>query len=454
MKTTILKSAFFVALSFGVFTSCVNDDEYQIPNLDCTETSLVKTKEVSEIPAAPIVAQYTADDVIEAYVTSSDEGGNFYKSISFQTIPTVVNEIPKGFSVPVDVTSTFTNFEPGRKVFIKMKDLYTDSPSSFTIGMRIGDIYVSTSGAASVGRLSESKYKSVLKRSCTVINEDDFVSNVTIAEAKTNAYLNVLIEIDAVQFSAAAITTSYFDASLAVGGATNHLLEDADGNTVIFRTSSFANYAGKPVATGRGKVRGIMTRYSNDYQFIVRTEDDIQLTGPRLVPFYTENFQTAIDNTNLNIAGWVNFAEAGTKLWKEEVFSGNGYAELSAFGSGNALNKAWLISPAIDMDTHTNETFSFRTAQHHLDSDTPANGLEIYVSNDFDGTNVLAATWNPVTVTLPTYSTSWYAFVSSGAVDLSAYTGNIHIAFRFTGSGTNTALDGAFQIDDLKVFGN
>jgi hypothetical protein len=60
------------------------------------------------------------------------------------------------------------------------------------------------------------------------------------------------------------------------------------------------------------------------------------------------------------------------------VYSGNGYA-------GDKRNKinsniAWLISPKIDMDTHTNEKLTFQAAQHHLDIDSPLNALEVLVS--------------------------------------------------------------------------
>jgi hypothetical protein len=38
-----------------------------------------------------------------------------------------------------------------------------------------------------------------------------------------------------------------------------------------------------------------------------------------------------------------------------------------------------LISPKIDMDTHTNEILTFRTAQHHLDVDSPLNSRSIFL---------------------------------------------------------------------------
>jgi hypothetical protein len=443
MKNLIVKSVFYTFLATS-FVSCVNDDDYNVPALGCTETTLVKTKEVSQIPASATIAQYTADEVIEAYVTTSDEEGNFFKSISFQTL-----DGTRAFSVPVDVTSTFINFEPGRKVMIKMQNLYTDIKDG---GMRIGDIYLDPSdGSVEVGRMSNALYLSALERSCTVIDEDDLVIETNLAALQNDAFLNKLVEIDNVQFTDAAIETTYYDETNDLGGATNHLLEDASGNTMIFRTSSYAKFAGKPVATGNGKVRGVLTKYGDDYQFSARYERDIILEGSRTQSIYTEDFQTSTNNTNLNTTGWTNFAEAGTWVWREKIFSGNGYAEFSAFG-GQALNKAWLISPALDFTGYTNKSVQFKIAQHHLDIDSPNNGLEVLVSTNFDGTNVLAATWVAVPANIPTTSTAWYAFLGSN-VDLSSYSGTIHVAFKFTGSGTNTTLDGAFQVDDFKAFG-
>jgi hypothetical protein len=136
------------------------------------------------------------------------------------------------------------------------------------------------------------------------------------------------------------------------------------------------------------------------------------------------------------------------------VYSGNGYAEFAISGTKVVSNIAWLISPKIDMDVHTKEVLTFRSAQHHLDVDSPLNSLEVYISSNFDGLNFATATWTPLVVNLPKQATPWYQFVGSGAVDLSSYKGKINIAFKYTGSGKNLALDGAFQVDDVQVFGD
>lgn len=452
MKTNLIKSTFLIASLFGMLSSCVNDDNFGTPTLsNCTETSLVKNREVSEISANTVVAIHTnivpsVSDVIEAYVTSSDIAGNFFKSISFQTL-----DGSKAFSVPVDVTSTFINFAPGQKVLIKMDGLYTDLKDG---GMRIGGLSANSTGGAEVGRLTLGQLKSSLIPSCTNVNEDVLVQQVSISAAQSDSYINKLIELDNVQFDDNAIATTYYDQLLDLGGATNHYMTDAFGNKIVFRTSSYSNFASKQVATKSGKVRGVVTKFGTTYQFMVRSEKDIKLNNPRFAPippFYMEDFQTAIDNTNLNIANWTNVATAGTKLWKEEVFAGNGYAEFSAYGSGNTQNVVWLVSPAINFSAYTTKQIDFEIAQHHLDIDSPNNSLQVLISTDFAG-NVTTATWTALNANLPVKATSWYEFLKS-SIDVSSYSGsNVRIAFKFTGSGTDTTLDGAFQIDNFKVF--
>lgn len=162
----------------------------------------------------------------------------------------------------------------------------------------------------------------------------------------------------------------------------------------------------------------------------------------------SEDFQSATDATDLDITGWVNYNEVGNKKWKEEVFSGNGYAEFSAYNTGDAVNVGWLISPQIDLDAAAKKGIAFKVAQHHLDVDAEGNSLQVLISTDFDGTNVTAATWEPLTANIPKKAVSWYTFIPNN-IDLTGRSGKAYIAFKFKGSGTDTTLDGAFQVDDF-----
>jgi hypothetical protein len=231
-------------------------------------------------------------------------------------------------------------------------------------------------------------------------------------------------------------------------------LVDKNGNQLIFRTSNYADFSKSMVPDGSGKVRGVLTKYASDYQLVARKETDVQMSGTRNIPFFIEDFQSVSDGTNLSLPGWSNIIQAGAIIWKGGITSTNGYAEFAITGTKVASNIVWLISPKIDMDLHTNESFSFRSAQHHLDVDSPLNSLGVYVSTNFDGLNVKTANWIPVSVILPNQAMPWYQFVGSGGVDLSSYTGKINIAFKYTGSGKKLALDGAFQVDDVQVYGD
>lgn len=446
MKTTILKSAFFVVLTAGLFTSCVKDDNYGTPQLNgCTETTLVKNREVVQISASAIVAQHVdlvpgVSDVIEAYVVSSDIGGNFFKSVSFQTL-----DGSKAFSVPVDDSSLFINYPPGKKVLINMDGLYTDIKYG---GMRIGGLYGNSSGGAEVGRLPAADFKKSVQPSCTTVNEDLLVQHVTIAQATTDAYINKLIEIDNVEFEPNAITNTYYDINNDLGGATNYSVIDINGNSMIFRTSSYANFAAKAVATGSGTVRGVITKYSTDYQFLARTESDVKFTNPRFTPLLNESFSSAG-----SFGVWTTFSVTGAQVWAYSATFGNpgGMAKMSGFATTNNANEDWLISPAQDLSTFTAATVSFDNAYKFTG---PA--IEVLVSNNYSGSgdpHAAGVTWT--TLTGAALSAGNYAYVNSGNLNITSFTGagnnNIHVAFKYT---STSSAGSTWEIDNVKVAGN
>jgi hypothetical protein len=449
MKSIILKSVFFSILSAGLFTSCVKD-EFGTPTLgDCSETSLVKNREVSQISAGAVVALHTSivpgvSDVIEAYVTSSDIGGNFFKSISFQTL-----DGSKAFSVPVDATSTFINYEPGRKVLIKMDGLYKDVKYD---GMRIGGLYANSSGGAEVGRMTETDFKASVNRTCTAVNENQLVQQVTIAQAISGGtYLNKLIEFDRVEFVDNDINnTTYYDPSPSnpntIGGATNRRIQDFNGNSVIFRTSGYANFAAKPVASGSGKIRGIMTKYNTDYQFMVRSENDIKLTGARFTPLLNETFDGGI-------AAWTAFSVTGAEVWVHSTTFGNpgSMAKMSGFATANRANEDWLISPVQNLSALSTATLSFDNAYKFA-----GDPIVVLVSKNYSGSGspyAAGVTWT--TITGATLSAGNYVYANSGNLSLNSFvgTGNntVYVAFKYTSS---TAAASTWEIDNVKITGN
>ncbi len=270
MKTYILKAIFFMALSATLFTGCVNDDDYSIPNLQCNEPVIATTKTVAAIysKATPVAKLYMADDVIEAKVVSSDKGGNFYKIMYLNSLD---GEI--GFSVAINQVSISTEFGVGRTVFIKLKGLYTQIRNNT---LQIGALY-----NGNVGQIATTDYKKCLVKSCAITEESNLVQPLTLADIN-DSKIGKLIEFSGVQFVEDALDQNYYNPRNLVGGETNLLITDATGATLLFRTGSYAEYSGTAVAYKSGKIRGILTKFGTTYQFVARYETDIQLTEPRL----------------------------------------------------------------------------------------------------------------------------------------------------------------------------
>jgi len=446
-------------LILATFSSCVNSDEFGVPNLSNECVTIAKTKEVSDITTlatattVPYTTSETVVDYIEAYVTSSDEGGNFYKSISMMSLDGL-----KGFSMPVDNYNLYTEFEPGRKVTIKLdKNRYFNKQHGSTV---IGSSY-----NAGVGRISGVEYKNVILRSCDDVDEISIVKNLTIAQAKNDQYLNMLIEFDAVQFTDASVGKKYFDSTLnSIGGATNHEITDQFGNKVIVRVSEFAVFASNAVPSKNGKIRGVMTKYNSDYQFMIRTLKDVDLTNDRLdIDLYPPIVGTAlVYDTTLNepftsytttnqqiFPKYINDASVGSRYWQVKTFSGNKYIQMSSFGGTPEANRSLFIVP---VNMTTANTLSFKT------KDGFNNGAVLkvyYTTNYVPGTQISSATLNNITssFTIASGTVTGYAtnFTNSGTYTIPAsVTGNGFFVFEYVGNGSGGATT-TMQIDDIVI---
>ena len=115
-------------------------------------------------------------------------------------------------------------------------------------------------------------------------------------------------------------------------------------------------------------------------------------------------------------------------------------------GSSNEPVESWLISPSIDLSAATTPLLSFKSAVAY-DGDA----LEVLISNDYDGTSDPSSqgTWSTLSPTMPLNSGTWFEWVSSGNVNLSAYAATgVYIAFKYVG----TSADGStWEVDDILV---
>ncbi len=428
------------------FASCVNGDHYGVLESECA--TMTPTVEIVDLngTATTTPQQWIGEDVLEAYAVSSDEGGNFYKSISMVGYDTAGNEY--GFSIPVDQYNLYTQFEPGRKVYINLNELY------FAIDDRTDALEIGTLYEGQVGRIAINRYEEKIIRSCEKIDEEDLViTGLSITEAQDDQYLNRLIEFDYVQFANSSLGFTYFDANLnSIGGATNHILADEDGNTLTVRVSEYATFAGDMIPDGNGKVRGVMTKYNssgggNPYQFMIRTLNDVMLDNPRVdfsfLNTVNEDFES-YDTDEDTFVKYFNIAMNGNRLWQVKEYSSNQYIQMSSYNSGSS-NRSLFVIP-VNFDNANNLSFKTRDGYNNGDP------LKVYYSTDFDPSNPTSGTLNDITsnFTIATGTSSGYAsnFTNSGVYNL-GLSGNGYIIFEYIGnsSGITTTI----QIDDIVI---
>ncbi len=458
MKNQI-KNIALIVTSTVLFASCVNDS-FETPKQDCVSPGLMKTKEVADIYSIaiaptgtpiPNTPTYTADDIIEGYVVSSDEGGNFYQKLYVQ--PTTGG---KGFYVSINEGNLYTkHLQPGKKVYLKLKGLAYGNPTTFDVGLVFG---LPPTDKYTVDRIPSRTYKDYVVPSCELVNEDTFVNHITLAQAKAanNNYLNTLVEFDNVQFETDGITydpdrTDTYDASINI----------TDGTTsFVIRTDSYANFAGNYVPSGKGKIRGVLTKYNSTYQLVLRTERDVKMTQPRVdyaLPIggtaitysgaFSENFESYATTSNGAVfPKYVNDAYVGSRYWDVKSYSGNKYIQMSAYGSGG--NNVTYLAMPIDFTAANNLSFQTKDGYNN------GNVLKVYYSTNYVPLgDISQATLIDITsnFTIASGTVTGYAssFTNSGTYAIPAsITGNGFIFFQYSGNPSKTTT---IQIDNVLV---
>ena len=452
-----------------IIISCVQDDDFNVPeDLGIEENKgldALLSSSATEISIADLKAKFAGNDhkaleidtdiYIKVYVSSSDENGNFFKEIFLQNSP---HNPSAGIKIIIDQIESYNQYNRGREVYIKLKGLFIGEERVDNGIATLGGATVTNQFGTAVKRLTESQRTQHLFRSTT--SSDLVPLELTLSQVSVN-HIGLYVQFNDVEFLDKLSGKHYFDPTQDFD--TLRLLQSCSGtigySNFTLETSRFATFKDNLLPMGNGTILGVITKTFDGSNLVLGLNDvkDVMMTANRCSPttiddfdiVYKEDFESARANSTLNFEGWTNFNEAGKIKWKEKNADGNGYAEFSSFNSWDASNIGWLITPAFYGDAQSKILLNFKAAQHHVVS--PNNTLNLLISTDYNGTNVLSATWNNLEVALPTPDTPWYQFVDSGLINLSSFSGTFHIAFKVTGSGTIDSLAGAYMIDDLVI---
>ena len=447
MKKINLNKIAVLLVSLVVLTGCVEDDNFDVPstiegiseypNTDAEFNTLSGVlgafgSNGNEAYTYEAASETVSEKYTVGYVVSSDEGGNFYKQLVIQDAP----ENPTAaIVVQVDKNPLFTQYEFGRKVYVKLNGLTVgESNGVLQLGRLNGDQIdeiastlvpnhiIRTSEVATIvpKEVSISQFSDALESQYIRLNDMQFNSNLVVGNTTTFA----------------SETNDSFDGE--------RLLEScATGSSVILSTSTFSDFKGLPLPANRGSIDGVLTRdYFDDfYTIYINTPEAINFDNDlRCDPLFEDDFSAG------NLDKWTPYNVTGTQEWYYNTFGNpDDSATMSGFSGGAQTNEDWLISLPIDLSNTPSAFLTFQTVKRY-----DGNDIEVFYATDYNGGDPTTdGTWVALSPTLDTNTGSWSSWTDSGSLDLSAAAGgNVFIAFKYTSTSSSAAT---WEIDNVKV---
>ncbi len=374
--------------------------------------------ELKQLYTTGAYTQIAGDFYVKAQVTANDETGNLYKYV-------YIEDATGGIRVNINKTNLYQDprFKLGKKVIIKLKDLY--------IGKVSGEYQVGQPYNGSVGQIAEAdvfKHFFDSNESATVVPTERTISQLTADD------VGKWVKIKNVQV----IEDDLFKTYAAGTATTNRTLEDCSGNKVILRTSGYADFAGIELDAGKGDLYAIVSVYNGTYQLWIPYLKNADFDDARCDGTVPKKYETLFSDGFTNLANWTVSNVTGTQTWTTTTY---GNPAPSAYMDGNRVaNEDWLISKKVSLSGGYNDAFfSFET-----DARYTGNALEVYVTDNYTG-SVSTTTWTKVDPILDTDLAAYAGFVSSGRVSLNAFLNKeVVVAFKYTsvaGASTTYELD-------------
>ncbi len=455
-----------------IVQACVTDDEFEVPEIGPAEVAITGS-EISIIALKQLLIQEmltTGNSVLtldtelylSGYVISSDEKGNYFEELIIQDSP--ANPVA-GLRIKIDTNPLFQSYEIGRKVYVNLIGL--------TVGLENGQLTVGQRDGNNVEQISESRMFDYVVRDTLVTPIE---ANPMLISELNEAMLNTFVRLSDVQFNRNLVLG---DHPLTYAGEPGdqfdgeRTLESCNENaTIVFSTSTFADFKSQKLATGRGIVEGIFTYnfFGDEFNIVVNDLTGVQLesldrcdplevdcgiaSSPGSMFLFNDFFETQVAGEPIIGNGWTNFVEAGSETWEAYSDSGTNAslgisARMGAYQSGDDSNIGWLITPELNFDDQDAEVLSFKTSNSFADG----SNLELLFSTDWDGNpgTIVEATWNLLPAAILVQDDDFFGdWIYSGNVDMSCIEGTGHIAWKYVGSG-DPDFDGTYELDEIEV---
>ena len=279
MKNKIFYRLGFLACILALtLTSCQGDydepvktaDEAGIGNSSISETNVVTIAQLKQAYKSAINTSYSYKKVeqpteIKGYVTGNDVQGNLYNEL-------VIDDGTGAITIGVSQGGLYGLFPVGAEVIIELNGL---SVGNYGLHPQIGTPYTSAKGQNSIGRMSRAVWNHHFRltgKSQTIAPIDFNNSWKPASDGLT--YSGKLVTMKNVSFKGADGKKTFANASAGSGSVSVYFNEYP--TTTMVYTSNYADFASNPLPQGKVNVTGILKRYNNSWELIIRSLDDIE----------------------------------------------------------------------------------------------------------------------------------------------------------------------------------
>lgn len=330
------------------FSSCEYIPVGDPPESSCQDSS------APLISFNDLVAQWDSDllylgedQVLEGYVTSSDEAGNFFNELIIQDQP---SQPEHGLRVLLESSNTFSSYPVGTKIRIHLQGLGLDRVSG---EWRLGSVQTLFDQPSLTG-IPHSLMADFIVKSCV---QDELLEPFSIGELPLDQLpLLTLVRLDGMQFIEEDLDKSYADSE----NETIREFEDCAGQRFGLISSHFSDFQSEPINHGRGSIVGIVESMGSKRTIRIRTLDDLSFQEDRCTT-------TSPIEEDDNLIFISEIADPNNE-------TGARFIELYNAGNHERVLKGWILQ-------------RFTNDSPEVSSETDLSGLRI----EAKGTLVLAA---------------------------------------------------------------
>lgn len=210
-------------------------------------------------------SEITDDMVVAGIVVADDRSGNFYKNI-------VVQDATGGIAIRLDAAGLYNDFPTGSKVAVRCQGLY--------IGDYNGLYQLSGSPDAEIEEVLIPQHVVRIVDDGSYVLQPRVLRISDLASATTlDETLNTLVKFENVQFASADTALTYADAVNRF--SVNRDVQDCDGETIILRSSGYADFAANITPSGSGTLLAIVSVFGTTRQLIIRDPSDVNFASAR-----------------------------------------------------------------------------------------------------------------------------------------------------------------------------